>query len=117
MSVSDPLIQASLLGEAIFHGPVAVLVADERGRYVAVNEPALALLGYTRDELLELTITDIARYPEAKAEFGRLRKRGTGSGRTTLTRKDGQTVEVGYRSGVTKVAHMQVWVSVMWPDD
>jgi PAS domain S-box-containing protein len=117
MSVSEPLIQASLLGEAIFHGPVPVFVADERGRYVAVNEPAVKLLGYSRDELLALTITDVARYPEAKAEFGRLRKRGKGSGRTTLTRKDGTAVELAYRSGVTKVAHMQVWVSVMWPDD
>ena len=117
MSVSDPLIQASLLGEAVFNGPVAVFVADERGRYIAVNELALSLLGYAREELLDLTITDIARYPTAKAEFGRLRKRGKGGGRTTLTRKDGSTLEVNYRSGVTKVARMEVWVSVIWPDD
>jgi PAS domain S-box-containing protein len=116
MSVSEPLIQASLLGEAIFHGPVAVLVADERGRYIAVNELGTELLGYTRDELLTMTITDVARYPEAKAEFGRLRKAGSGEGRATLTRKDGTTVDVSYRSGVTKVAQMQVWVAVMWPE-
>ena len=116
MSVSEPLIQASLLGEAIFHGPVAVLVADERGRYIAVNELGTELLGYTREELLALNVTDVARYPDAKAEFGRLRKAGHGEGRTTLTRKDGSTVDVSYRSGATKVAKMQVWVALMWPE-
>ena len=52
MGVSEPLIQTSLLGEAIENGPVAVFVADEHGRYVAVNRAACQLLGYTREELL-----------------------------------------------------------------
>jgi len=52
MGVSEPLIQASLLGEAIEHGPVAVFVADEHGNYVAVNQAACTMLGYTRIELV-----------------------------------------------------------------
>ena len=34
--------------------PMAIFVADDDGRYIAVNAYACELLGYTRDELLEL---------------------------------------------------------------
>lgn len=34
MGVSEPLIQTALLGEAVEHGPAAVFVADEHGRYL-----------------------------------------------------------------------------------
>ena len=54
MSVAEPLVQAGLLGEAIDRAPDAVLVADESMRYLAVNQAACRLLGYTREELLAL---------------------------------------------------------------
>jgi PAS domain S-box-containing protein len=110
--VSDPLIQASLLGEAVEHGPVAVFVADENARYVAVNTAACAMLGYSRDELLELRVTDVARYAEADAEFRKMLDAGATSGRAVLTRKDGGTVEFTYYAGATRVAGMNVYVSV-----
>ena len=46
--VSEPMIQASLLGEAIENAPMAAFVAEENGRYVAVNRAACAMLGYER---------------------------------------------------------------------
>ena len=52
MSISEPLMQSVLIGEAVEHAPVAILVSDEEGRYVAANEHACELLGYTREELL-----------------------------------------------------------------
>ena len=54
MGVSEPLIQTSLLGEAIENGPVAVLVADEHGRYVAVNQDQNGTTTYTvsKDQLV-----------------------------------------------------------------
>ena len=45
MSVSEPLVQSILLGDAVEHAPVAILVADEEMRYVAVNNYACELLG------------------------------------------------------------------------
>lgn len=115
MSVAEPLIQASLLGEAIDHGPVAVFVADERGRYVAVNQPAMELLGYSREELLALKVSDVARGAAAKAAFAKLRKTRAQAGRATFSRKDGSTVEVEYRAGVTRMAQMEVWITLAWP--
>ena len=69
MSVAEPLVQAGLLGEAIDRAPDAVLVADESGQYLAVNQAACTMLGYTREELLALRITDIATSPEASREY------------------------------------------------
>ena len=44
---SEPLIQMSLLGEAVEHAPVGIFVFDDEGRYVAVNAYACELLGYS----------------------------------------------------------------------
>ena len=45
MNVSSPLVQIALLGEAVDGAPVAIFVADENGRYAAVNRHACELLG------------------------------------------------------------------------
>jgi PAS domain S-box-containing protein len=112
MGVSEPLIQTSLLGEAAEHAPFAVLVADEEGRYVAVNLAACLMLGYTRDELLARTMTDVARYEGAVQEFEELVETGTRLGVSHLTRKDGTTVHFSYVAGATVVAGMGVFVAV-----
>jgi PAS domain S-box-containing protein len=112
MGVSEPLIQASLLGEAIENGPTAVFVADEHGKYVAVNQAACVMLGYTREELLALRVADVARYPDAGEEWSEMRQSGTRIGSSPLTRKDGTIVEFNYIAGATVVAGMPVFVSV-----
>ena len=112
MGVSEPLIQASLLGDAIEHAPVAVFVADEHGKYVAVNRAAYLMLGYTREELLALRVVDVARYSEAPGEWREMRQAGTRVGTSTLTCKDGTTVEFSYVAGSTTVAGMPLFVSI-----
>jgi PAS domain S-box-containing protein len=112
MGVSEPLIQAPLLGEAIENGPAAVFVADEDGSYVAVNKAACVLLGYSREELLQLGATDVARYPEAGEEWAGMQKSGMRVGTAELTRKDGSTLTFSYIAGVTMMAGLQVYVSV-----
>jgi len=110
MGVSEPLIQTSLLGEAIEHAPVAVFVADEQGRFVAVNQAACVLLGYDRGELLQLSVADIA--PDGSAEDEQPSERRMGVRTSTLTRKDGSTVQFTYATGATSVAGMPVSVCV-----
>jgi PAS domain S-box-containing protein len=109
MGVSEPLIQTSLLGEAVDHGPAAVFVADEDGRYVAVNQAACALLGYTREELLELRVSDVA---DPAGKWEQMEREGSVSGVSTLTCKDGTAVEFSYVAGATSVAGLLVYVSV-----
>ena len=109
MGVPHSLIQTSLLGEAVENGPTAVFVADETGRYVAVNRAACDLLGYTREELLELTVRDVA---ENGGRFDEVRENGQLAGATDLIRKDGSKVTFTYIAGKTVVAGMPVFVSV-----
>jgi hypothetical protein len=70
------------------------------------------LLGYTREELLGLHVSDIARYTEASGEWGEMLQAGTRVGTSTLTRKDGTNFEFSYIAGATIVAGMPVFVSV-----
>ena len=105
-NVAQPLVQASLIGEAIDAGPVLVFVFDEDGRYVAANQQACDELGYERDELVTLTIDDVAESRE-RASVGRME----------LTRKDGSTFVFEYRSQEALVAGLTVYVAVGWPAD
>jgi len=41
----------------------AVLVTNNEGRYVDANAAACDLLGYTRDELLQLNVSDLTAEP------------------------------------------------------
>jgi PAS domain S-box-containing protein len=115
VSVAEPLVQAGLLGEAIDRAPDAVLVADESSRYIAVNQAACRLLGYTREELLALSMTDVAVHPEARGDYEELMSRRGRTGTAVLRRKDGEEVEAAYRAHETKLAGMTVYVAILWP--
>jgi PAS domain S-box-containing protein len=117
MSVSEPLVQSVLLGDAVEHAPVAILVADDEMRYVAANQYACVLLGYTREELLEKRVTDIARYPEASDEFKEMVTSGELNGLTTVVRADGTELKMRYRAKETRMAGLLYYVSVSWPED
>jgi PAS domain S-box-containing protein len=112
---AEPLIQESLIGEAIDHGPVAVLVAGDDMQYLAVNEYAAELLGYTREELLELRLPDVARGQGVSERFEEVVAHRRHDGEETLTRKDGTEIAVKYVTKETTVAGLTVFVAVMWP--
>jgi PAS domain S-box-containing protein len=116
-AVAHALVQKSLVGEAIEHGPIAVFVADEDGRYLAVNAYACNLLGYTRDELLALVVTDVAVNPEAADDYDEMLRSGSTTGRTTLLRKDGTTIQMFFRAAHTVVGGMPLYVGTCWPAD
>jgi PAS domain S-box-containing protein len=116
--VSFPLVQASLIGEAIDRGPVLVFVADEEMRYVAVNQHACDVLGYTRPELLSLRVTDLAPYPGTPERFENLLADQAIEGESTLRRKDGTDVEARFAARQTTVAGLTlyVWVGSVQPE-
>jgi PAS domain S-box-containing protein len=108
--VAEPLIQASLLGEAIDHGPVAVFVADDDLRYIAVNEFACTLLGYSREELLGLPATEVVG-----SDIGDVVAHGTRNGEARLVARDGTEIAIAYRASETTVAGMRFFVVIAWP--
>ena len=116
-AVAHELVQKSLVGEALEHGPMAIFVADDDGRYLAVNAYACDLLGYTRDELLELRVTDVAINDRAAADYGELQLRGAHTGLTTLRHRDGSELAMHFRASQTTVGGMLLYVGVCWPED
>jgi PAS domain S-box-containing protein len=117
VSVAEPLVQAGLLGEAIDRAPDAVLVADESMRYLAVNQAACRLLGYTREELLKMRMTDVATHPGVAEEYDEMMAHRSKTGTTVLRHKDGTEIAAAYRAHETKLAGMTVYVAILWRDD
>ena len=115
MSVAEPLIQATLIGEAVDNGPLAIFVADENARYVAVSGFACELLGYTRSELLELTVHDVAPTDPVEASFAELALEGALSGTSILRHKDGDDIPIEWHAARTTVAGMEFFVSFARP--
>jgi PAS domain S-box-containing protein len=79
------------------NSPVAVFVADREGRYVDANPAACRMLGYSRDELLALSIADVSVREEEvdpMAAFEELKDQGRMSREMVLQRKDGSSVPV-----------------------
>ena len=75
----------------------AVFIADPQGRYLDVNPRACELTGYSRDELLQLTVSDT--YPAQDRDAAALRIVDVAGGRAAVTerpllRKDGAILVV-----------------------
>ncbi len=116
MNRAEPLVQASLVGEAIDDGPVLVVVFDDDMNYVAVNRYAADVLGYTREELLRLTVPDVARYDAAPAEYAEMLTARGRTGTSQLTCKDGTELTMQYVATETRLAGMLVYVVIGWPE-
>jgi PAS domain S-box-containing protein len=81
----------------VFEGVAdTILVADEERRYRDANSAASALLGYSRDELLNLRVEDVvANEPDwTQAEYAQYLEDGRWHGELELRRKDGSLVPV-----------------------
>jgi PAS domain S-box-containing protein len=111
--IANPLVQASLLGEAFEAADLAVLVSDEEGCWIAVNEQACTLLGYTREQLLGLSVADLVPDTDARACFKQTYAAGGQRGVVQAVRSDGSCVPVRYSSTPTRVAQMQLVLSIV----
>jgi PAS domain S-box-containing protein len=81
--------------------PDATLVANDEGRYVAANDAACRLLGYTREELHKLSVWDLTPDPhgvEGLILWKEFIEVGAQAGVYWLKRKDGSLVEVAYQA-------------------
>jgi PAS domain S-box-containing protein len=87
---------------AVFENSLdAILLMDDAGRYVDANPAACQLLGYTRDEIVGLHVSDVTRGVDRGWIPERMRRflaAGTLHGEYTLVCKGGATREVEYRS-------------------
>ena len=106
------LVQHVLLGEAVDEGPSLVFVADDEGRYVAVNKRACDALGYTRAEILGKRVTEVAVADDAPGLYEAMLRDGSASGVTEIKCKDGRQLALRYHAAQVKVARVPFWVSI-----
>jgi PAS domain S-box-containing protein len=112
---ADPQLQRALLGEAVDTAEHAVFVFEDHEHYVAVNEAACELSGYSREELLELPLRALAADPERTLR--NLKRVASGErthGRARMKRKDGTVIEVEYRAARATIAGMPFLVATYW---
>ena len=114
--VGDPLIQQTLLGEAVDNGPAAIFVMGDDRKYVAVNETACRLLGYERGELLALDPTDLAPESDVDARLEELDRTGSLDGKVRLRTKQGELIPFSCRTSAATAAHMRFWICVAFPE-
>jgi PAS domain S-box-containing protein len=117
MGAAEALIQTALVGEAVDEGPALIFVADDEMRYVAVNQFACETLGYTREELLRLRVTDVARERRSGTEYDEMLVRGERDGISVLTRRDGTELTFHYRATQTRVAGLSLFVAIGFVSD
>jgi PAS domain S-box-containing protein len=110
--LSHSAIQQSLLGEALEHAPALAFLADREMRYVAVNRTACNRLGYEREELLSLRVTDIAVAPDASDAYQEMLSIGNHQGITPIRAKDGHTLQLAYNAWEVTIAREPYYLSI-----
>jgi PAS domain S-box-containing protein len=87
--LSEPSVQTGLLAHAVDAAPTALFVVHESGRVVGANRYACSMLGYEREDLLDVSIRELGASPELES----LVAQGEAVV-VSLRRRDGTTVTV-----------------------
>jgi PAS domain S-box-containing protein len=99
--VEEALEQSRRLQALFDHALDAILLANGEGHYVDANPAACALTGYSREELLQLTVWDLTPVPNherARQLWDMFIAGGHQSGEYTLRCKDRTLAEIEYHA-------------------
>jgi PAS domain S-box-containing protein len=91
--------------------PPAEVEVDANRCYVAVNDSACELLGYTREELLTMRIDDIS-FPSGahvRPMFSQFVEDGSMRGIFALRRKSGEIIWVRFQSNIVNGRSIATW--------
>lgn len=111
----DRVVHGTFFGEAVLNAPVAALLADDSGTYIAANDEACRLTGYPRAKLAGLRMGGLAADSASReifANFGRGRKL---RGRKEVRRQDGGAISCRYWAIRTEVGRVPYFVLLLWP--
>jgi CheY-like chemotaxis protein len=86
-----------LIAHARAQSHVALIVADDNGRYVAANDDAVELTGYDSQELMTLSVWDLTAMPlNGPKLWEQFIASGTQEGDYVVRRRDGQAIRTRY---------------------
>ena len=91
--------------------PPAQVEVDDNRCYIAANDSACELLGYSREELLHKKIDDISFPSGAHVEpmFGQFEKKGAMRGIFALQRKSGEVIRIRFESEIRDGRSIATW--------
>ena len=101
LALASVLASQSRFRTYVENAPESIFVADAQGHYIEANPAACELVGYDRDELLRMTIADLAPQDVLEDHLDRYeknKKAGLVDTELKLRRKDGRLIDVSLRS-------------------
>jgi PAS domain S-box-containing protein len=110
----ERVLHGTLFGEGVTNADVAAFLADDRGNYVAVNEEACRLTGYSRERLIRFRAGELAADEASKRIYERLTKGRKLQGRKLVRRQDGTVVHCRYWGVPTTVARLPYFLLFLW---
>jgi PAS domain S-box-containing protein len=109
------MVQGTLFGEAALAAEVAALLADEEGQYVAANDAAVRLTGYTRSELTSGWMGFLGADERSRAIFHHVSRRQKLRGRKLIKLHSGDLVPCRYWAIPTRITGIPYFVLLLWP--
>jgi PAS domain S-box-containing protein len=103
-----------VLGLAFQRAPIAVTVSDGAANYLALNDRACEITGYSRSELFELGAFGVVITPGPPPGDDLTLLPGIRSGEAQLRLRDGSTKTVAFRAATTILAQQKVRIAVWW---
>ncbi len=100
----------------IDHVTTPVLWTNADGQFFNVNDATCRLTGYTREELLSLSVSDVDRsVPREKwsATWAELRKRQALSFESTVRRKDGEEIPVSVNTNLLQAENREFSCTIL----
>lgn len=110
----DAVLHATLLGDAMQNVEVAALVADENGQYIAVNQAACELTGYSRRDLTRFRAGELAADDHSRQIYENVMSGKKLRGQKRVRRKDGSILDCRYWGMPTTVARLPYFVLLLW---
>jgi len=110
----DSGAHARVLGLAFQRAPIAVTVSDGAGNYLALNDRACEITGYSRSELFDLGAFGVVMSPGPPSGGDLTRLPGIRSGEAELRCRGGTVKTVSFRAATTVLAKQKVRIGVWW---
>lgn len=117
-AVIDENFAETVIGEAVAGGELAAFLFDDTLAFVAANDAASALTGYSFEELLRLCVPDVVTAPDEQLLHAarNVCEGSSWNGTWRLRRKDGHTVDVTFVSEAVHIGGVDGFVfTLCWP--
>ena len=110
----DRVLHSTLLGEALSSARIAALLADDRGYYVAVNDAACYLTGYSRSILVGFRSGQLAADERSRHIYENFVSGKKMQGRKLVRREDGNVIRCRYWAIPAQITSLPYYLLLLW---